>query len=91
MKIPMPSAGGHDKRLNAVFGTLAIGLIIAAVWLTLSEQPLANRVNLWQADLLSDNTYYPALSIFILALPPLIVLMFLKLLVIKILNSRKRN
>ncbi|MEQ1676075.1 MAG: hypothetical protein ABL876_05225 [Chitinophagaceae bacterium] len=91
MKILMPSAGRYDKSLNTVFGTLAIGLVIVAAWLTFSEQPLANRVNLWQANLLSDNTYYPALTIFILALPPLIVLMFLKLLAIKILNSRKRD
>lgn len=89
MRIPMPSAGRYDKRLNAIFGALAIGLVIAAAGLTFSEQPLANRVNLWQANLVSDNKYYPALTIFILALPPLIVLLFLKLLLIKILNSRK--
>jgi len=68
----------NSQNLNKIFGTLAFLILIAATWLTLSHQPIAQKINVRQAGIKGDNEYYPAFTIFILALPPLLLLFGLK-------------
>lgn len=60
------------KRIIAITALL---LIAAATYITLSGSWIAPRVNKWQASITGENNYYPALTIFILAIPPLLLLL----------------
>ncbi len=65
-------------NLNKIFGTAAIIVLSIAVWITLSGQPITQKINAWQANVMGDNKYFPTLTIFLLALPPLLVLLLVK-------------
>jgi hypothetical protein len=73
--------------MNKVSGTMAFLMLIAATWLTLSHHPITEKINVWQASMMSDNKYFPALTIFALALPPLLLLLGIK----KMLLSRAKK
>lgn len=74
----------HNKRLNKIFGALAFGILIVATWLTFSGHPLATQVNRWQMkQMQNSHDYFPVLTIFVLALPPLLVLLVSKFLILK--------
>lgn len=64
--------------MNKIFGALGIAVIIAATAITLSNTWPSGPINLWQVKLTGDNKYFPALTIFIIALPPLLVLVVIK-------------
>ncbi len=64
--------------MNKVFGTLSIVVIIAATAITFSNTWPSGEINLWQVKLTGDNKYFPVLTIFIIALPPLLVLVVIK-------------
>jgi hypothetical protein len=70
-------------NLNKIFGAAAIVVLSIAVWITLSEQPIAQKINTWQANIMGDNKYFPTLTIFLLALPPLLVLLPVKAYLLK--------
>ncbi len=53
-------------------------LLCLATYLTFSNSWIVPGINRWQAGLMGDNKYFPALSIFILILPPLLVLLVIK-------------
>jgi len=53
-------------------------LLAFATYLTFSNSWVVPDINRWQAGLMGDNKYFPALTIFILVLPPLLVLLVLK-------------
>ncbi|NOT92367.1 hypothetical protein [Ferruginibacter sp.] len=74
----------ENKKLNAVFGSIAFGLLIAAVYLTLSGHNMAVKINLWQGKVMGDDKYFPVLTIFFLALPPLLLLLLVKVVVLKL-------
>ena len=74
--------------MNKIFGTLAFAILIVATWFTLSHQPIANKINAWQAGMMGDNKFFPSLTIFILALPPLLLLLGIKFMLLK---KRKKN
>jgi len=73
--------------MNKTFGTLAFAILIAATWLSLSRHPITDKINAWQAGMMGDNTFFPVLTIFVLALPPLLLLLGIKFLLLK----RKKN
>jgi hypothetical protein len=75
------------KKLNTVFGSIAFGLLIAAAYLTFTQHHFAIAINLWQAKLMGDNKYFPVLTVFLLALPPLVLLLLIKLLVLKLMKK----
>ncbi len=64
--------------MNKVLGLLAIGVLVVAVWLTVSQHPITYKINSWQAAMMGDNKYFPALTICMLALPPLVILLAIK-------------
>ena len=74
--------------LNKILGTLGFLVLAVATWITLSGQPIANRINTWQANMMGDNKYFPALTIFMIALPPLVLLALVKLVMMR--KSTKR-
>jgi hypothetical protein len=49
-----------------------------STWLTLTNSWIVPSINEWQAGMMGDKKYFPALTIFILALPPLLVLLLVK-------------
>jgi len=73
--------------MNKIFGTLAFTILIAATWLTLSHQPITDKINLWQAQMMGDNKFFPVMTIFVLVLPLLLLLLGIKV----ILKKRKKN
>lgn len=70
-------------NLNKIFGTAGIVAVCIATWITLSDQPIAQKINLWQADMMDDNKYFPALTIFVLVLPVLLILLLAKMYFLK--------
>ena len=79
----------ENKTLNSVLGSIAIGILIAAAWLTFSHHPLANRISLWQAGLMGEKgEYFPALTIFLLALPPLLLLLPVKIIIFNLIRKK---
>ncbi len=77
-----------NKTLNKIFGILAILILCACVYITLSKLPIALKMNEWQLNFMGDNTYFPVLTIFLLALPALLLLLLIKLLIIKLFNNK---
>ncbi len=63
------------KKAIPVF---AFAILAAATAVTLSNSWIVPGINLWQTKLVGDNSYFPALTIFILALPPLLLLLAIK-------------
>ncbi len=63
------------KKVVPVLPFIIIGI---STWLTLTGRWIVPSVNQWQADIMGDNKYFPALTIFILALPPLLILVGIK-------------
>jgi hypothetical protein len=85
MNIFKEAASKENKMLNTVFGSIAIGLLIIATYLTFSHHPIANSISRWQANLINEkNKYYPVLTICLLALPPLFILMLIKIFFLRI-------
>lgn len=73
-----------NNKLNLIFGSIAFGLLVAATYLTFSQHPIANSISRWQSKLINDkNNYYPALTICLLALPPLIILLLVKIVLLR--------
>lgn len=79
----------ENKTLNSVLGSIAIGILIAAAWLTFSHHPLANLISLWQAGFMGEKGgYFPALTIFLLALPPLLLLLPVKIIILNLIRKK---
>jgi hypothetical protein len=68
-----------SKIASAIFTSLALAIICLATYLTLSQSALAVKINIWQAKMMGDAEYFPALTIFLLAIPPLLLLMLIKI------------
>lgn len=82
------AASNENKTLNIIFGSIAIGILLAATWLTLSHHSLANRISQWQAALMNEkNEYFPALTIFLLALPFLLLLLPVKIIILNLIRK----
>jgi hypothetical protein len=64
--------------MNKVFGGLALAVLVAATWLTFSHHPLSQPINNWQAVIMGDKKFFPALTIFVLAILPLLLLLAIK-------------
>ena len=89
MNIFKLDASNENKTLNIIFGIIAIGILIADAYLTFSQHAIANRISLWQAGFMSEKgKYFPALTICLLALPPLLLLLPLKLFILKLSRNK---
>lgn len=72
-------------RVALIF--LAIAILGAAAFFARSDYWIVPHINRWQANLLGDNKYFPVLTVFILALPPL----FLIAVITRLLQHKKSN
>lgn len=72
------------KALNSIFLITSVIIIAVAVYLTESGSAWAKKISLWQAGIMGNGTYFPFLTVFIMALPPLLLLMIIKKMLIKI-------
>jgi hypothetical protein len=89
MNIFTLAASKENKTLNIIFGSIALCILIAAAYLTFSQHAIANRISLWQAGFMSEKgKYFPALTICLLALPPLLLLLPVKLFMLKIIRNK---
>jgi hypothetical protein len=92
MNIFQEAASKENKTLNTVFGSIAIGLLIIATYLTFSQHPIANSISRWQANLVTEkNKYYPVLTICLLALPPLLILMLIKIFFQRVVKLKRQS
>jgi hypothetical protein len=64
--------------MNRLFGLTAILILAASTFITLSGTWIAPAISRWQADIMGDGQYFPALTIFVLAIPPLLLLLLIK-------------
>lgn len=64
--------------MNRYFAFAAILILAISTYIGLSGHRLGMAINRWQASLLDDGSYFPALTIFALAIPPLLVLALVK-------------
>ena len=64
------------KKLLAILPFIVIAV---STFITFSGSWVIPEINSWQARVLGDNMYFPALTVFILALPPLLLLLIIKL------------
>lgn len=80
-------AKSRIKKFNTVFSSIAFGLLIAATYLTFTQHHFAVTINIWQAKIMGDNKYFPVLTIFLLVLPPLLVLLLVKTAVLKLIRK----
>ena len=70
--------------MNKVFGICAILILVAAAYCTFSNTWPAPDLNQWQAKMMGDNKYFPVLTIFLVAIPPLFMLLLIKLVVLRL-------
>jgi hypothetical protein len=92
MNIFREAASKENKTLNVVFGSIAFGLLVAATYLTFSQHPIANSISSWQSNLVGEeNKYYPALTICLLALPPLLLLLPIKIFMLWLIKAKKKR
>lgn len=64
--------------MKKVIAILPLIILAVSTWLTLSNRWIVPSINEWQAGMMGDNKYFPVLTIFILTLPPLLVLLLIK-------------
>lgn len=64
--------------MNKFIGLSAILIFCAALYMSFSGTWLAADINAWQARLQGEPKFYPALTAFVLTLPPLLLLALLK-------------
>lgn len=64
--------------MNRLFGLTAILILAGCTYITLSGKWIAPDISRWQADIMGDGKYFPALTIFVLAIPPLLLLLLIK-------------
>ena len=65
--------------MKTVTFILAMAILGTAAFMAKSEWWIVSSINRWQAGILGDNQYFPALTIFILAIPPLLLLALINL------------
>ncbi len=66
--------------MKKIFFGLAMAILVISAFLAKSNFWIVPSINNWQADLLGENKYFPVLTVFILALPVLLLLAVIKLL-----------
>jgi hypothetical protein len=75
--------------MNKLFGVISIAIVIAATAVTFSNDWPSALINQWQVKIMGGNSYFPALTIFIIAIPLLLILHLCKLVVLRL--SKKQQ
>lgn len=70
--------------MNKIFGTLGITIMAAATAVYFLNSWPATFINQWQLKINGGDKYFPALTIFLTALPSLLVLFVIKLAVTRL-------
>jgi hypothetical protein len=85
----MPEKIKSQQTASAIITFIALAVICLATYLTLSHSALSVKINLWQARVMGDGKYFPALTIFFLALPPLLLLLLIKIIFFRLPGKNK--
>jgi hypothetical protein len=72
------SAAEEGESMKKIFFILALAILGTAAFMAKSDFWIVPDINRWQATITGDNKYFPALTVFILALPPLLLLAGIK-------------
>lgn len=64
--------------MNRYFGLIAFLILGVSTYISLSGHHLGMAIHRWQASIIGDGSYFPALTIFVLAIPPLLILALIK-------------
>lgn len=64
--------------MNRFFAYAAILILALSTYIGLSGHRLGMAINRWQASFLGDGSYFPALTIFAVAIPALLILALVK-------------
>lgn len=64
--------------MKYLFAFMPFLIIAVCTWCTLTGKWIVPNINQWQSDLMGDHKYFPVLTIFIMAIPPLLILLALK-------------
>jgi hypothetical protein len=79
------------KIKKIILVILPLVVIAGSVYITLTGSWISPDINKWQSGILGDNTYFPVFTIFILALPPLLLLAFIKWILISNTANKKKT
>lgn len=64
--------------MNRYFAFAAILILAVSTYIGLSGHWLGMKINRWQVSFLGDGSYFPALTIFVVAIPALLILALVK-------------
>ncbi len=79
------------KILDTVIIYLTLALLILCSYLAFANTWIAADINNWQMTVLKQPKFYPILTIAIMFIPPMLVVLPLKLYLSKKLNQEKRK
>ena len=75
------------RKLNTLLVIAIFAILIAGTYLGLTGQWIAADINRWQMRVMNDHKYFPALTAFIIAIPPMVALLPLKIIIKRRLKS----
>ena len=64
--------------MKSVLFLLGVATLFTAAFMARSDWWIVPDINRWQARIMGDRQYFPVLTAFILALPPLLLLALIK-------------
>ena len=76
--IYMPKRSLRD-RISSLLNWALMLILISSAYFTFSNRWLARDLNRWQLEWSGEGGYYPALTMLLLALPPLLLLLPVRL------------
>lgn len=69
------------KTIDSIIVYLTFIMLIGSAFLAFSNEWLAKDINLWQMQFLGENKCYPIITVFCLFVPPMLILLPIKLLI----------
>lgn len=80
----------RKEQLDKVFGWLTFLVLVMAVVLTFTDNPVSACINGLQSDF-NNGKYYPTLSVLLITLPFLIVALPVKLFLLKKIKQKAKE
>lgn len=71
------------KRISKMLVVLILALLIFSAWCAFTNTWLAKDINTWQMGILKKPQFMPALTMFLMFIPPALVLLVVKVFIIK--------
>lgn len=77
------SNSNTDKRISKMLVVLIFALLIFSAWCAFTNTWVAKDINTWQMVFLKKPQFMPALTMFLMFIPPALVLLVVKVFINK--------